>query len=432
MIVTVPVAVKVIAAMGGRARILGGTAPGYPERAPLPGPGGPERGLSRQDGRTSEPGRPPAAGTSVATSRQVRTLVRWRRDSSSIGASSIGLDIGSSAVKAVQLKETAGGYALGIWDSEPVPRGAIVDSTVLDPAAVAAAVRRVLRHEGCAGLPVAVSVSGSAAVVRRVSLPPMTAEELEEAVRWEASYQIPIPLQDVALDYQVLRREGPSSARDAMDVLLVAARRERIAGYLAVVERAGLGAVVVDVDAFAVQNTFVLNYDPAPGRCVALVNAGASLTTVSLLMGSRMLATRDLPLGGNACTEALQHELGLTFEMAEGLEAGRAVDGASREDVTDVLEAATERLMQEVAATIDAFRAVESVETVDEVFMSGGASRLPGFARSLEARLQAPVAMLDPFRVIARAGRGDSDEDPGHPSTAAVAVGLALRRAGDR
>ena len=229
----------------------------------------------------------------------------------------VGLDIGSSAVKAVELKPAGKGFRVAAFAIEPVPPDSIVDGAIIDGGAVADAIRRVFERKTFKTKEVAASLSGNAVIVKKISLPVMTEAELGESIYWEAEQYIPFDIQDVNLDYQILDPGTGPDSKGTMDVLLVAAKKEKIADYTNVISQAGRVPVVVDVDAFALQNAYEANYGPQPGAIVVLLNAGASAININILNGDQSLFTRDISIGGNAYTEAVQKELGLPFERAE-------------------------------------------------------------------------------------------------------------------
>jgi type IV pilus assembly protein PilM len=345
----------------------------------------------------------------------------------------VGLDIGSSAVKAVELKPSGKGFKVTAFATEPVPPDSIVDGAIIDGTAVSDAIRRLFENKAFKTKEVAASLSGNAVIVKKISLPVMTEAELAESIYWEAEQYIPFDIQDVNLDYQILDAGKGADSKGTMDVLLVAAKKEKIADYMGVIAQAGRTAVVVDVDAFALQNAYEVNYGLEPQSVVVLLNAGASAININILAGEQSVFTRDISGGGNAYTEAVQKELNLSFESAELLKKGEGVDGASFDDVRPVLHAMTENVLLEIQKTFDFFKATASSERIDRIVLSGGASRVDGFAQSLEERFGAPVEMFDPFRKIAFAPTRHGVSDPALIApTAAVAVGLALRRAGDR
>jgi type IV pilus assembly protein PilM len=345
-----------------------------------------------------------------------------------------GLDIGSTSVKAVELKATGKSYRVVAIASEPVPPDAIVDGAIMDGGAVADAIRRLFdNNKGFKAKDVAVSLSGSAVIVKKISLPVMTEAELAESIYWEAEQYIPFDIQDVNLDYQILNAGTGAESEGTMDVLLVAAKKEKIADYTGVIGQAGRVAVVVDVDAFALQNAYEINYGIDPAAVVVLLNAGASATNINILHGDQSVFTRDISIGGNAYTEALQRELSLPFETADALKRGLPVDGTTYDDARPVLRAVTENVMLEIQKTFDFFKATASSDKIDRIMLSGGASRAEAFTEMLTDRFDAPVEAFDPFKKVAfDSKKFKTDEAADIAPTVAVAVGLALRRVGDR
>jgi len=345
----------------------------------------------------------------------------------------VGLDIGSSAVKGVELKATGKKHKVLAFASEPIPPDSIVDGAIIDGAAVADAIRRLFENKAFNAKEVAASLSGSAVIVKKINLPVMTESELAESIQWEAEQYIPFDIQDVNLDYQILDAGTGPDSKGTMEVLLVAAKKEKIADYTGVISQAGRVPVIVDVDAFALQNAYEINYGVDPHAVVVLLNAGASAININIVTGDQSIFTRDVALGGNAYTEAVQKEMNLPFDAAEQLKKGEAVNGMSFEDVKPVLHAMTENVLLEIQKTFDFFKATASSDRIDRIFVSGGASRVDGFSEALAERFGAPVEAFDPFRAIAfEPAKLGIDDAAGLVQTAAVAVGLALRKVGDR
>ena len=342
----------------------------------------------------------------------------------------VGLDIGSSAVKAVELKQAGRGYRVAAYGSEPLPPDSIVDGAIIDGAAVADAIRRLFDSRGIRTKDVAASLSGNAVIVKKITLPTMTEAELAESIYWEAEQYIPFDIQDVNLDYQVL--DSGANGSGTMDVLLVAAKKEKIADYTGVIAQAGRTAVVIDVDAFALQNAYEVNYGMEPGSVTVLLNAGASATNINILSGEQSVFTRDVSIGGNAYTEALQRELSLPYDVADQLKRGEVVDGVSFEDARPVLRAVTENVMLEIQKTFDFFKATASSDRINRIVVSGGASRAEGFTEILGERFDAPVEAFDPFKRVTFDARKLAGDPSAIAPTVAVAVGLALRRVADR
>ncbi len=344
----------------------------------------------------------------------------------------VGLDIGSSAVKAVELKAVGKAYRVAAFGTQPVPPDSIVDGAIIDAGAVADAIRRVFEgNKAFKAKEVCASLSGNAVIVKKITLPVMTQSELDESIYWEAEQYIPFDVQDVNLDYQILDSGTGPESRGSMEVLLVAAKKEKIGDYTGVIAQAGRTPVIVDVDAFALQNAYETNYGLEPGQMVVLLNAGASAININILLGDQSVFTRDISMGGNAYTEAVQKELDLPFEAAEQLKKGTPVDGATFEEARPVLRAVTENVLLEIHKTFDFFKATAASDQIDRIVLSGGASRVDGFREMLQDRFGTQVEDFDPFRTITwdKKLAGDPAEAA---ATAAVAVGLALRRVGDR
>ena len=318
------------------------------------------------------------------------------------------------------------------FGTEPVPADTIVDGAIIDAAAVADAVARALDASRIKTKDVVASLSGNAVIVKKINLPVMTEAELSESIHWEAEQYIPFDIQDVNLDYQILSTR-PGDGRGSMEVLLVAAKKDRITDYTDVINKTGRTAVVVDVDAFAVQNAYEANYDLEPGVVVALLNIGASGVNINIVSGEQSLFTRDISIGGNAFTEAIQKELGLPFDSAERVKKGETMDGVDPADVAPILRTVTESVLLEIQKTFDFFKATAASDRIDRVLVSGGTSRVDGFVDRLAERFGTPVELFDPFRKIQfDPKRFGIERVEDVAPTSAVAVGLALRRAGDR
>lgn len=344
----------------------------------------------------------------------------------------VGLDIGSSAVKAIELKPVGKGYRVAAIRVEPVPPDSIVDGAIIDSGAVTDAVRRVFAGKHFKTKDVAASLSGNSVIVKKITLPLMSEQELAESIYWEAEQYIPFDIQDVNLDYEIIDAGTGPNNQGTMEVLLVAAKKDKIADYTSVITQAGKTPVVVDVDAFALQNAYEANYGFSPSAVVVLLNAGASAVNINILSGGQSVFTRDVSMGGNAFTEAVQKELNLPFEAAEQLKTGQTVEGVSYDDARPVVKAMTDNVLLEVEKTFDFFKATASADHIDRIVLSGGASRVEGFAESLHERFATQVERFDPFKQVAFDGNrlGVSAEEMA--PVAAVALGLALRRVGDR
>ena len=336
----------------------------------------------------------------------------------------VGLDLGSSAVKAVELRRLRAGFELVRAGLEPLEPGSMAEGAIADPDSVEAAIRGVFSRSRIRSRRVAVSVSGHSVIVKRLTLPVMSREELEESIQWEARQVIPFDLADVHLDHQVL---ASAPGREETQVLLVAARKERVASRLEAVAGAGLSPVIVDVDCFALQNAYEANYDSGSPATAALFHIGAAVTNVVVTRGGIPLFTRDLSAGGNQLTGLLQQQLGIDFEEAERMKKESALEALEAGPSGALLQSATETLLLEIRKSLDLFEAGAEGESIQRAYVSGGCSELEGLIERLQNGLDLPLEPLDPFKRIAL-GRGVDEESLyRQASSLAVAVGLALR-----
>jgi len=333
-----------------------------------------------------------------------------------------GLDIGSSSVKAVELKSTKHGYELLSFGLEPLEQDTVVDGAIMDAPRVAERITLICEAQRIKTKNVATSVSGHSVIVKRVSMPYMTEEELYDRIHSEASQHIPFDVADVNLSYQVFESTGPQ-----MDVLLVAVKKDKILNHTSVLAQAGKSPTVVDIDAFALQNCYELNYEH-PGQIVALLNIGASVMNMNIVRDGVPLFTRDVSVGGNQYTDALQKELDLSWEDAERLKRGESIAGVSEEQKAAILRSVSDILILEIQKTFDYFRATASGENIQRILVAGGSARVPGLLDLLREEFAVPVEELDPVRRIAiNPGRHNETLLREMGPRLAIAVGLALR-----
>ncbi|UCF68809.1 MAG: type IV pilus assembly protein PilM, partial [Acidobacteriota bacterium] len=292
----------------------------------------------------------------------------------------VGLDIGDSSIKVAELRDLgrSRGYEVQSLTTESLPQEAIVDGTIMDAGLVVDTLRRIWSQQKIRNKRVATALTGHSVIIRRINLPTMSEAELAEQIRWEAEQYIPFNIDEVSLDYHVL--EGSSLAGDGnMDVILVAARKERIDDYTSVISQAGLEAAVVDVGTFAALNCFEANYDDEMPSSAVVIDIGASVTSIAVLHNGVSVFWRDFSIGGNQYTDTLQRELNLSREQAEAAKRGEAVEGVSGEQVSQILVSVNEELCQEIQRTVDFVKAFATTEApLEAIYLTGGGSRLPG------------------------------------------------------
>jgi len=338
----------------------------------------------------------------------------------------VGLDIGSSGIKAVELAKTKTGYELSSFAYEPLGPDAVVDGAIMDAPAVAECIKKTFTLGKFKPKAVATGVSGHSVIVKRMVVPAATPNEVETAIQWDAEQYIPFDITEVNLDYQVVGPGVTSSEEAGMEVVLVAAKKDKIQNHTEVITRAGKDPEIVDIDAFALQNVFEQNYTVNPNTTVALLNIGASLMNINITKGGMPLFIRDVSVGGNQYTDILQKELQLNFQEAEDLKLGKTA-GSEVEMVQPLLESITEMLITEVQKTFDFFRETYPSETIGQVLISGGTSQMVGLPEKIQATFSCPTGVLDPFRSITINPKVDAAKVIFLGPALAVAVGLALR-----
>lgn len=344
----------------------------------------------------------------------------------------VGLDVGSSAIKLVQLRETRSGYTVERFGIRQLEPELIVDGSVMDAGPIVDAIKGLASECKLKTKDVALAVSGHSVIVKRVKLSPMSEEELEEMIKWEAAQYIPFDINEVNLDFSILDGHG-EEAQGEMNVALVAVKKDKLASYTSLVADAGLRPVVVDVDAFALENMYGVNYDASTNEVVALVNIGASVINMNILVGGTFGFTRDISIGGNRYTETIQKELNVSYAAAEAAKRGQQNREADVTAVDSIVATVNNEVAMEVSRSLDYFRTTTMHDQVHKLVLSGGGAKVKGLVEALAERCQVPLELANPFKQIdvdQKAVNADLIREAG--IQAAVGVGLAIRRVGDR
>lgn len=343
----------------------------------------------------------------------------------------IGLDIGSAYIKAVQINDTKAGYELALFDMIPIQPGVIGDGMIADKARLTNSIKELLKKVGIKRDDAVISVSGhSSVIIKKITIPIMTEEELGASIKYEAEQYVPFDINDVEIDFQIL---GPKAEEEGqMDIVLIAVKKAVIKDYHDVVAQAGLDPVIVDVDSFALSNMYEINYGIEERKNIALINVGASTTNINILQNGLPVFTRDSAMGSNYHTEALEREFGIHREDAERLKMGRFIEGIQPADVQLVINSASEEIYAELYRSFEYFRSSVGQEDIDKIILSGGAALIKGFPEAMTDRLSIEVEVADPFKNIKISEKLDAAYIKQTAPIAAIAVGLALRRVGDR
>lgn len=346
------------------------------------------------------------------------------------GKDVIGLDIGSSSVKLVELREGRNGFKLQNLAISPLPPEAIVDGAVMDSVTIIDTIRDLVTTV-TKTKDVVTSVSGHSVIVKKITLPLMTESELEESIQWEAERHIPFDINDVNIDFQILGygSENP----DLMDVILVAAKKDMINDYVSVIMESGLNPVIVDIDSFAVENMLAINYDIDKEDTVAIANIGATVTNINILKNNISGFTRDVFKGGDQITEEIQRQLHIDYEEAEKIKVGKEVDSATQSVVQNVLKTASESLAIEIGNTLEFFQSTSTYQKISKLFLSGGGAKIKDFDIILQQQVGIPVEMANPFKKIEHSEKNfDLEYLREIGPVMAVGVGLASRKVGDK
>ncbi len=336
----------------------------------------------------------------------------------------VGLDIGSSSIKAVELKHSKQGYELVSFGLEPLAQDTVVDGAIMDAPLVAGAIGTIFDRQEIKTRSVATAVSGHSVIVKRVTLPVMTEEELYDRIQSEASQHIPFDISDVNLDYQLLDSHGFADGRAAGG----GEKRQDSEPH----QRAGAGGQDAHGGGYRRLRAAELlrgelrpRSRRRPWRCL---NIGASVMNINIVRGGIPLFTRDVSVGGNQYTDALQKELDLSYEDAERLKKGEAIAGVAEEHRGTILRSVSDILILEIQKTFDFFRATASGENIQRIYLAGGTARVPGLVDLLREEFALPVEELYPFRkIVINPGRHNEDQVRELAPRLAIAVGLALR-----
>ncbi len=338
----------------------------------------------------------------------------------------VGLDIGTSAVKAVELRPRGSGYELVGFGMAYVPAGAIQGGEIKEPEAVQQAIRQALTRGGVQATDAVIGVSGGSVIAKRVNLPKMSESELGDSIRWEAEQHIPFDIDDVNIDFQILRQDGPQ-----LEVMLVAVKKGKVQSYVDVVAACGLSVAVVDVDVFALETQHELNETNGGNEVVALVNIGHETTNTNILQGGRNVYARDIFVGGRQYTSTVAQRFDLAPTEAEAIVRGEP-GSVGWAEVEPVLDLVSQEIGQEIQRTLDYFGTTAEHERIQRIFLSGGCALIPGLQEFLAGQWGIEVVRANPFKRLDVGAGIDGTTVEKLAPLASVATGLAMRYPDDR
>lgn len=340
---------------------------------------------------------------------------------------SVGLDIGSSLIKIVEIDHSKEGPVLTRFGMVKLPPEAIVEGEIMDRSLVIEGIQECMSKAGITTKNVMTAVSGRAVIVKKVVMDKMNPDDAKEAIFWEAEQHVPFDIDDVCLDFQVLKEDVGANQ---MEILLVAAKKEMVNTHADLVRDAGYEPVIIDVDSFAVQNAYESTLTEPWTSVTGLINIGSDVTNINIVQNNIPLFTRDLSVGSNAFIEALQRELGVSFEEAELMVSGEGEienENRCREIIADTCE----ELSQGIERSISFLRTAGDAEQLDEVVLSGGGSTVPWLREILSEKHQVEFKLNDSVSAINQDEllMSEGVEDLGKAAPLlTVSLGLALRR----
>jgi len=342
----------------------------------------------------------------------------------------VGLDIGSRSIKAGEIVEGKRGLVLKKFGMIDIPSGSIEDGAINDPEAVAEAIQQLFKTYNIKESNVAVSIGGYSVIVKKINVQTMPEEQLQESIQFEAEQYIPFDIADVNLDFQILGESEHNP--NQMSVFLVAAKKEMVNDYINLVNMAGLNPCIIDVEAFALQNIFELNYD-AQEENIALIDIGASKTSLNILKGMTSVFMRDVALGCGQINQKIVSLIGCSVEEAEQLKQGDQQDKISNEDLKNIISTVVADWCTEIRRALDFFYSTYPEDQITRIVLSGGGANIGEFRQLLGAETSAHVEMVNPFQNL---HIDDDAFDAGYiqqiAPQAAICMGLAIRRVDDK
>lgn len=339
----------------------------------------------------------------------------------------LGIDISTAAIKLLELTRSGNRYRVESYSVAPLPQDAVVDKNITNIDAIATAIKRAVKQSGTKTKQACVAVAGSSVMTKVISMPRnLSEDEMEEQILVEADQYVPYSLDEVNLDFEI---QGETEKNPEMvDVLLAASRREVVEDRVEVLDRAGLNAKIVDVEAFAMENAFALLADQLPGsaenQTIAIADIGTTMATLNVIHGGRTVYTREQGFGGKQLTEEIQRRYGLSYE-----EAGLAKKHGGLPDnyVTDVLDPFKAAMVQQIARSLQFFVSSSANRGVDNIVLAGGCASITGIEKLVEQSLGIQAYVANPFINMALAKGVKPQSLSNDAPSMMVACGLALR-----
>jgi type IV pilus assembly protein PilM len=342
----------------------------------------------------------------------------------------VGLDIGSRSVKVAEITETKNGRKLRRFGMADIPPGAIEDGAISDTETVAQVIRQLLKSASIKATNVALSIGGYSVIIKKINVQTMPEEQLQETIHFEAEQYIPFDISDVNLDFQLLGEVENNPSQ--MSVFLVAAKKEMVNDYINLATLVGLTPCIVDVEAFALQNIFEANYD-IQGENVALIDIGASKTSLNILKDNSSVFMRDVALGCIQINQKIMSMLDCSYDQAELIKFGEPSNKLSADELKQIISAVVTDWCTEIRRALDFFYTNYPDDPIKRIILSGGGANIAEFRQLLASESAAQVETLNPFNgVVVDEKSFDPEYIRQIGPQAAIAMGLALRRVDDK
>ncbi len=336
----------------------------------------------------------------------------------------VGLDIGSHSIKVCELRQTDKTYSVVNLGSIILPEGAVEDGSLHDPEAVGKVITELLANLKIKHKKVAISISGYSVIVKKIHLAVMEEKQLEEYITAEAEQYIPFDIDDVYLDFQDLKTNTEDSA--STDIILVAAKKEIIDEYLNMLRGLGLQPVVVDVDAFALENIYESNYPL--NENVAIVDIGASKMHINIISNGTSVIAKDIVMGSRQLTEQIAETFDIPAEEAEAIKIGQTPAEEKQEQIAKIFTSTCTQWVLEIKKTIDLYHSNKANKQLDKLVLSGGGSKVAGLTEFLQQEINVPVEIFDPFmKMLKNPQQIDTEYLNNIGTEMAIAAGLAIR-----
>jgi type IV pilus assembly protein PilM len=342
----------------------------------------------------------------------------------------VGLDIGSKAIKAALITEKKKGLTLERFGMIEIAPGLIEEGTIKEPESVADTLRQIFKTYNIKERNVAISIGGYSVIVKKINVQTMTEEQLQDTIHFEAEQYIPFDINDVNLDFQILGESEQTP--NHMSVLLVAAKKEMINDYISLTQMAGLNPCIIDVDAFALQNIFEANYD-LENENVALIDIGASKTSLNIMKGRNSVFMRDVSLGCGQINQKIVSMLDCSFEEAELIKFGEKTDKISPEELSEIASTIVSDWCTEIRRALDFFYSTYPDDQIKQIVISGGGGNINEFRELLAVETSAEVKTINPFaKFHIDPERFDRSYLDRIAPQASICMGLATRKVDDK